>query len=188
MITVATSIWPMLTTKIRPPKTRNWLTWSTSLVTRETSAPRRSVFWVSRGRSWTWRNALIRSVARPRSEVVKSRLVMTYDARLVTTIATAASEAHHDDEPDVGAAGAVQAAVEGLLDGDRHDDLAERGEDREDEGDAEALLELGRDRHAAADGLQGGDVLAGVHPGAGHGRCGGAHEASPASSSAACCS
>ena len=66
----------MLTTKIRPPKTRNWLTWSTSLVTRETSAPRRSVFCVSSGRSWTWRNALVRSVARPRSEVVKSRLVM----------------------------------------------------------------------------------------------------------------
>ena len=88
MMTVATSIWPTLTTKIRPPKTRNWLTWSTSLVTRETSAPRRSVFWVSSGRSWTWRNALIRSVARPRSEAVNSRLVMAYDAQLVTTIAT----------------------------------------------------------------------------------------------------
>ena len=44
------------------------VTWSTSLVTRETSAPRRSVFWVSSGRSCTCRNALIRSVARPRSD------------------------------------------------------------------------------------------------------------------------
>ena len=86
--TVAISTWPMLTMKSRPPKTRNWLTWSTSLVTRETRAPRRSVFWVSSGRSWTWRNALIRSVARPRSEVVNSRLVIRYDAKLVTTIAS----------------------------------------------------------------------------------------------------
>ena len=36
----------------------------------------RSVFWVRSGRSWTWRNAFVRSVARPRSEMVNSRLVM----------------------------------------------------------------------------------------------------------------
>ncbi len=89
MITVATSIWPMLTTKIRPPNTRNWLTWSTSLVTRETRAPRRSVFCVSSGRSCTWRKALMRSVASPRSEVAKSLLVMAYDARLVMASTTA---------------------------------------------------------------------------------------------------
>ena len=76
MITVATSICPTLTTKISPPNTRNWLTWSTSLVTRETSAPRRSVFWVSSGRSCTCRKALIRSVASPRSDVVNSRFVI----------------------------------------------------------------------------------------------------------------
>ena len=91
MITVATAIWSTLTTNRMPPKTRNWLTWSTSLVTRETRAPRRSVFWVSTGRSWTWRKALIRSVARPRSALVKSRLVMKYDATAVTTIASAAT-------------------------------------------------------------------------------------------------
>ncbi len=66
------------------------VTWSTSLVTRETRAPRRSVFWVSSGRSWTCRKALIRRVARPRSEVENNRVVMAYDAQLVTTIATAA--------------------------------------------------------------------------------------------------
>src|SRR5436309_1023263 len=54
----------MLTTEMMPPKIRNWDTWSTSLVTRETRAPRRSVFWVSSGRSCTCRNALIRSVLR----------------------------------------------------------------------------------------------------------------------------
>jgi hypothetical protein len=34
---------------------------------------------------------LIRSVARPRSDVVNSRLVMAYDAQLVSTTAKAAS-------------------------------------------------------------------------------------------------
>lgn len=81
----------MLTTNSRPPKTRNWLTWSTSLVTRATRAPRRSVFWVSSGRSWTWRKALVRSVASPPSAVRKSRLVILYDAHDVSTMASAAS-------------------------------------------------------------------------------------------------
>jgi len=70
---VATIIWPTLMMKMMPPKIRNWLTWSTSLVTRLTRAPRRSVFWVSSGRSWTCRKALIRRVARPRSAELNSR-------------------------------------------------------------------------------------------------------------------
>ena len=70
------STWPTLMTNSRPPNTRNWLTWSTSLVTRETRAPRRSVFWVSSGRSWTWRKALMRKVASPRSDEVNSREVI----------------------------------------------------------------------------------------------------------------
>ena len=183
MITVATSIWPMLTTKIRPPKTRNWLTWSTSLVTRETSAPRRSVFCVSSGRSWTWRKALTRSVASPRSEVVKSRLVMVYDARLVIASTTAQPMPEPHDVVEARAVGTVEPAVEGLLDGDRHDHLPAGGHDREEQREPEALAELGRDPHAAADGLDGADVLAGVHPGAGGGvagRGGGAHWAPPA--------
>ncbi len=80
----------MLTMPKIPPKTRNCETWSTSLVTRETSAPRRSVFWVSSGRSCTCRNALVRSVARPRSEAVNSRAVIRYDENAVTRIAIAA--------------------------------------------------------------------------------------------------
>ena len=39
--------------------------------------------------------------------------------------------AHQRREGDVGAAGAVEAAVEGLLDGDRDDDLADRGDHRQ---------------------------------------------------------
>ena len=46
---------------------------STSLVTRDTSDPRRSAFWVSTERSCTWRKARTRSVARPLSVVRKSR-------------------------------------------------------------------------------------------------------------------
>jgi hypothetical protein len=76
-----------------PPKTRNCETWSTSLVTRETRAPRCSVFWVSSGRSCTCRNALIRNVARPRSEAVNSRAVMKYDEIPVARMASAASAA-----------------------------------------------------------------------------------------------
>ncbi len=87
-----------------PPKTRNCETWSTSLVTRETRAPRCSVFWVSSGRSWTCRKALIRSVARPRSEAVNSRAVMKYDDTPVATIASAASTAICATKDDVDAA------------------------------------------------------------------------------------
>ena len=155
----------MLTMNSSPPNTRNWLTWSTSLVTRETRAPRRSVFWVSSGRSCTWRNALIRSVASPRSDVVKRRMVIRYDAKLVTRIASAGDEPHRHGEPDVGAAVGVEAVVEGLLDGDRHDDLADRRQHGQQQRDPDAVGELGRVRHAAADGVDRADVLAGVRPG-----------------------
>ncbi len=80
----------MLTMPRMPPKTRNCETWSTSLVTRETSAPRRSVLWVSSGRSCTCRNALVRSVASPRSVAVNRRVVMKNEQHAVTAIATAA--------------------------------------------------------------------------------------------------
>jgi hypothetical protein len=40
MISVATMIWPTLMMPMMPPKTRNWLTWSTSRVPRETKETR----------------------------------------------------------------------------------------------------------------------------------------------------
>lgn len=64
---------------------------STSLVTRETSEPRRSAFWVSTDRSCTCRKARICSVARPPSAVRKSRTFNKYDDTAVTRTATAAS-------------------------------------------------------------------------------------------------
>ena len=62
--TVATTSWPSATMIIRPPHCMNVLIWSTSLVTRETRAPRRSVCWVSTDRSCTCRKPRTRSVAR----------------------------------------------------------------------------------------------------------------------------
>ena len=135
--TVAISIWPTLMTKNRPPKTRNWLTWSTSLVTRETSTPRRSVFWVSSGRSWTCRKALIRSVARPRSEVGEQPLRHEVGRATGHRDRGGGDQAHERREGDVGPGGAVEAAVEGLLDDDRDHDLADGGHQRQQQGAAQ---------------------------------------------------
>ena len=168
--------------KSRPPKTRNWLTWSTSLVTRETSAPRRSVLWVSNGRSWTCRKALIRSVARPRSEVVKSREVMKYDAVLVTRIASPAASPIQIVNETSGPAVAVDAVVEGLLHRDRHHDLAGRGDHREGHRHPDAVLELRGEAHSASDRLDGPDVLAGVDLGGGHDRSPASTVSAPADS------
>ncbi len=46
-----------------------------------------------------------------------------------------------------------EAVVEHLLDGDGHDHLADGGQDRQREGDPEALAELRRQPQAVADGL-----------------------------------
>ncbi len=50
----------------------------------------------------------------------------------------------------VGAAVGVDAGVDGLLHGDRHDHPAERGDDGERERDAEALTDLRRQLQARA--------------------------------------
>ena len=54
---------PKLTSRITPPHWRNWLIWSTSPVTRDTSEPRRSLCWCSIDRSWMWRNVRARTPA-----------------------------------------------------------------------------------------------------------------------------
>ena len=46
---------------------------------------------------------------------------------------------HGHGEPDVGTARVAQAVVEGLLDGDRHDHLADRRDDGEEQGERRAL-------------------------------------------------
>jgi hypothetical protein len=50
---------------------------------------------------------------------------------------------HPRDVVEARSTGSVEPAVERLLHRDRHDDLAARGDDREQEGDAQALAELG---------------------------------------------
>ena len=63
----------MLTMSMSPPNWTNIEMVSTSEVTRETSEPRRSVFWVSIDRSWMCRNALIRKDDSPFSDAVNRR-------------------------------------------------------------------------------------------------------------------
>ena len=67
MTTVATDSWSAETSSRTPPHWTNSEMVSTSLVTRDTSEPRRSVDWVSTDRSWMCRKARARSVRRPRS-------------------------------------------------------------------------------------------------------------------------
>ena len=73
MSTVATPICSTDTRSWIPPHCTNSEIVSTSDVTRETSDPRRSVFWVSTERSCTCRNARTRRDARPASVALKSR-------------------------------------------------------------------------------------------------------------------
>ncbi len=69
MSTVASTSWAVETSTSRPPHCMKVLIVSTSLVTRETSEPRRSAAWCSTDRSCTRRNARTRSEARPFSVV-----------------------------------------------------------------------------------------------------------------------
>src|SRR5690625_4915403 len=91
--TVATRSWPALRTSWRPPHWTKRETVSTSLVTRETSEPRRSAAWVSTDRSWTWRKVRVRSWARPRSLARKSRMLTAELATPATTTAASAGPA-----------------------------------------------------------------------------------------------
>ena len=76
MTSVVTTSWPRLISRITPPHWRNWVIWSTSLVTRETSEPRRSDCWCSIDRSCTCRNARVRTLASAVSLTVNSRRII----------------------------------------------------------------------------------------------------------------
>src|SRR4030095_12823459 len=83
----------MLISRITPPHCRNWLIWSTSPVTRETSEPRRSDCWCSIDRSWMWRKVRGRRPARAVSLTVKRRTFIRYaqiivPPRIATVTAT----------------------------------------------------------------------------------------------------
>ena len=61
-----------------------------------------------------------------------------------------ADEHQGADQAEVGAAGGEQAAVDDLLDGDRHDDPARGGDQREGEGGRQPAAELGHGAQPAA--------------------------------------
>ena len=91
MTTVATVSCRALTSSSTPPHwTKNEMV-STSLVTRDTSAPRRSVPCVSTDRSWTCRKARRRSVSSPRSLERKSRTLAYACAQVPASSPTSAT-------------------------------------------------------------------------------------------------
>lgn len=73
MSTVASSSCPVETTTRMPPHCMKTDIWSTSLVTRDTSEPRRCACWCSIDRSCTCRKARTRSAASAVSVVRNSR-------------------------------------------------------------------------------------------------------------------
>src|SRR5439155_17019188 len=86
--TVAITNCPQATNSITPPHWRNWLIWSMSLVTRDTSAPRRSDCWCSIDRSWMCRKVRVRSPASAVSLTRNSRTFIRYP-QVTVTVSTA---------------------------------------------------------------------------------------------------
>ena len=119
------------TISMRPPHCTNIEIVSTSLVTRETSEPRRSVFWVSIDRSWTCRNARDAqgrqtALGRPEEPHVHgyAETAVSSDGRRPPS----PTSAQHDARvrPAVG----EEPAVDRLLDRDGHDHAAGRRDQR----------------------------------------------------------
>ena len=104
MTTVATTSWPTLTRPSTPPHCMNTDSWSTSLVTRETSEPRRSPCWCSTERSCTCRKARTRRPASAVSVVRKSRTFIRKTATAVITTTSAQASDQPGDQAQVGVA------------------------------------------------------------------------------------
>src|SRR5947207_5209664 len=85
MTAVVTRVWPTQMSSTTPFHCRNPLIWSTSPVTRETRAPRRSVCWCSIDRLWTCRNTRVRTAASAVSLTRNSRYIMRYPAPTATS-------------------------------------------------------------------------------------------------------
>ncbi len=145
----------MLTMNMIPPNCTNWLIWSTSLVTRETSEPRRSDCWCSIERSWMCRNARVRRLASAVSLVRNSRTFITYAEKAVSATAPAESDTSRPTRPRSGPPGARQAVVDDLLDRERHDHPPGGGDQREEEREPDAVAELGGELESAHEGVPG---------------------------------
>ena len=133
------------------------------------ATPRRSVFWVSTDRSWTCRNALIRSVASPPSAARNRRHVDAYADTAVSSDADGGDGDQRGHDAGVGTAGGEDALVDGLLDGDGHETRPTVDEQRS-AACRRAAVSSGRERDAAAQrrpGRAGLAVDAVVAPGSG---------------------
>ena len=151
MTTVATTSWPTLIRPSTPPHCMNTDSWSTSLVTRETSEPRRCPCWCSTERSCTWRKARIAQAGQRGLRRPEQPHVHPVDGDGGDHHDQRAEQDELGDQAHVRVA-AGQAAVDDLLDGDRDDDPAGGGDQGEGEGGREAAAELGHHPQAAAQG------------------------------------
>ncbi len=80
--------------------------WSTSLVTREVSVPRRSDCWCSIDRSWMWRKVRVRTVASAVSLTVNSRRIIRYEHIVVMASTTTVAATMVTTTPTSGPPGA----------------------------------------------------------------------------------
>jgi len=181
-----------------PPKEMNCEIVSTSEVTRETSDPRRSVPCVSRGK-------IVHVPERADAQRGETALGRAEEPAVHEHLRGGrdAEQGHGDEhgphhETHVRRGRLENADVDDLLDGDRDDHLAERGDERKSERDADPVEDLRAQPQATAERRE--PALAGVavdaHPRRrgrrrprcrrrGRRRCGGGgHELTPSDSSA----
>ena len=131
---------------------------STSQVTRETSAPRRSVLCVSTDRSCTCRKALTRSAASPVSAVRKSRTFIAYADTAVTSTATAAAPTAQRTRARFGAPVAANPLSIVCCTAMGTTIRPAVASEREQQGGAQAVVELRRQLQAAAHGGEGAEL------------------------------
>ena len=152
---------PIVTKSMRPPHWTNIEMVSTSQVTRETSEPRRSVFWVSTDRSCTCRNALVRSVDSPVSDAGTAGRSTKYEHSAVTATADhgeAARSAARSRRRDPPRRGCPRRWCCWTANGTSS--CPPSTSDRQRDGDPDAAAELRRQLDAAPQGLPGGAALA----------------------------
>ena len=152
---------PELTSISSPPHCMNVEMVSTSLVTRETSDPRRSAFWVSTDRSWTCRNARTRRRRQPGLGRAEEPHVEEVRRTGRGHQGRRRGERDRDVHPaEVRTAVGDQPLVDRLLDGDRHQDPPGGGHQGEQQGDRQPGRELRGQRQPAPEGRPGARLVA----------------------------
>src|SRR6266511_3653011 len=142
MVISATSISEPSTTKLIPPQRKKSLSVSTSETTRLTRLARRSSLWWAMLSAWMWRKVRVRSAASPGQAAAggpRSQRRQHHDHR------AGGCQRQHPAELAAG-----QVMVDHLLDEHGRDHAAGAGQQRQQNGEADALPQLGRDGQAAA--------------------------------------